>query len=132
METFDYAARNADELSSRLSARRHELAAAVDADEQSHAAAAVAAFDAYVSLLEMAAPIELASTPDCRQTMMLKLELADGRWDVAEGELDTPPRVGDTLLLADGRVSRVREIQTVLSGRSRKPPREVVVCTLVA
>ena len=132
MEAFDYAAQNAGELSRRLVARRQELAAGTDGHETAQAAAAVAAFDAYVSLLEMAAPIDLARTPDRRRTMMLKLEHADGRWDVAEGELDEPPRIGDALLLADGRLSRVREIQTVLSGRSRKPPREVVVCTLVA
>ena len=132
MEAFDYAAQNADELSRRLAARRHELAAGPDVHETSHATAAVAAFDAYVSLLELAAPIELTSLPACPRTMMLKLEFADGRWDVAEGELEELPQVGDTLLLADGRMSRVREIQTVLSGRSRKPPRDVVVCTLVA
>lgn len=132
MEGFEHAAQNADELSRRLAARRHELAAGSDAREVSHAAAAVAAFDSYVSLLEMAAPIELASVRASPRTMMLKLEFSDGRWDVAEGELDELPRVGDTLLLADGRMSRVREIQTVLSGRSCKPPRDVVVCTLVA
>lgn len=131
MEAEDRTARNADELHRRLAARRRELMAAPNETDNSRAEA-VAQFDVYVNLLQLTPPIALGNVPASRSRMMLKLEFDDGRWDVTEGELDEMPSVGDNLRLADGRMSRVRKIQTVSSGRSRKPPRKIVVCTLFA
>jgi hypothetical protein len=132
MDSDDHTARNADELSRRLGARRRALAAATSDDHRARAAA-VAQFDAYVNLLRQTPTTAVGHAPaPSKSTMLLKLEFEDGRWDVAERELEEVPRVGDNVCLSDGRMSRVRAIQTVLSGRSNKPPRKIVVCTLFA
>lgn len=115
VEAYDRTARNADELDRLVAA--HSAGSKPESLSQ---------MSSYIALLRDAAP----KTPS-RQRLMLKLEFDDGRWDVAESELDELPAVGDDVRLADGRMSRVRAIQTVLAGRTRKPPRLVVVCTLL-
>ena len=57
----------------------------------------------------------------------LKLEFADGRWDVAESELASTPQTGDVLNLASGRWC-VRGTQVVHPSASSKPAREFLVC----
>jgi hypothetical protein len=59
-----------------------------------------------------------------------KLELQDGRWDIAEKNLTAAPRVGDVLSLA-GRQWRVRASQLVRPRPSGRPAREVFVCAPV-
>lgn len=124
VEAYDRTARNADELD--------RLIAAVPADVAGAKPETVAQLESYIALLREAAPPPLAAVPPPRQRLMLKVEFGDGRWDVTERELEELPAVGDSVRLADGRMSRVREIQTVLSGRTRKPPRPIVVCTVFA
>ena len=124
VEAYDRTARNADELD--------RLVAAMPTDIGGAKPETLAQMESYIALLREAVPRPLAAVPSPRQRLMLKVEFDDGRWDVTEGELDEMPTVGDSVRLGDGRMSRVREIQTVFSGRTRKPPRPIVVCTLVA
>jgi hypothetical protein len=57
----------------------------------------------------------------------LKLELADGRWDVAEGSFTAKPQLGDLLTLPDGEWC-VRGSQFVYPSVAGKPAREFIVC----
>ena len=66
-----------------------------------------------------------ASGSSARYTF--KLELADGRWDVAEQELPAVPRVGDVVRLADGEW-KVHGTQVVRPRPRQKPPCEFFVC----
>lgn len=118
-------ARNADELNRRLA--RQDGTAAGDLPSRE----AVDHLDAYAALLRRA-PSNAQSVPASVHRMMVQLELGDGRWDVTEGEVRHVPSIGDTVRLADGRLSRLREIKTVLSGRSRKPARMIAVCIITA
>jgi hypothetical protein len=63
-----------------------------DEAERSRLAGALASIACHVDLLG-----------SLRTTYALKLELADGRWDVAESELASTPQPGDVLNLASGR-----------------------------
>jgi hypothetical protein len=125
-ERVERTARNADELHRRLVRQ-----SGTDARDDMPSVEAVEHFDAYVSLLRRA-PSSGRSVPASSSLMMVQLELGDGRWDVTEGDVRDVPSVGDTVRLADGRLSRLREIKTVLSGRSRKPPRKIAVCVVTA
>ncbi len=58
----------------------------------------------------------------------LQLEYVDGRWDVAETRLPTPPCQGDVIRLAGDESWQVcgsREVQVRPAG---KPPRQFFVC----
>jgi len=126
----DRAARNAVELNRRL-AGHGDLTARDEADNPSPEA--VAHLDAYVSLLREAPSIAPPhSVPASVRRVMVKLEFDDGSWDITEGDVEERPSVGDSVRLADGRISRFREVTTVFSGRSRKPPRTIAVCTIHA
>jgi hypothetical protein len=57
----------------------------------------------------------------------LKLEFADGRWDVAESKLASKPQLGDVLRLANGDWC-VRGRQLVHPSIPGKPGREFLVC----
>ena len=57
----------------------------------------------------------------------LKLEFADGRWDVAESKLASKPQPGDVLSLASGNWC-VRGTQLVHPSIPGKPGREFLVC----
>ncbi|HEX4929555.1 MAG TPA: hypothetical protein VFV62_02520 [Gaiellaceae bacterium] len=129
MEADDRAARNAAELNRRLAGHEH-MTARDEADTPSREA--VAHLDAYVSLLRQAPSIAADTVPASVRRVMVKLEFDDGSWDITEGDVEDRPSVGDRVRLADGRISKFREFKTVLSGRSRKPPRKIVVCTLQA
>jgi hypothetical protein len=124
VEANDRAGRNADHLDQYLAATARD-----DAVDSSRAEA-VAHLDAYVNLLRETLSSALEGVPAPPRRMMLKLEFDDGRWDITEDEVTRMPSVGDSLRLADGRLTRVREIQRVLSGRSCKPPRTILVCTI--
>jgi hypothetical protein len=57
----------------------------------------------------------------------LKLELADGRWDVTESCFPVKPRIGDRVSLASGNW-RVRGSQFIRPSVAGKPEREFIVC----
>jgi hypothetical protein len=57
----------------------------------------------------------------------LKLELEDGRWDVAESSFPSKPRIGDRVSLASGSW-RVRGSQFIRPSVAGKPAREFIVC----
>lgn len=66
------------------------------------------------------------------QNYMFMLEFPDGRWDVAERQLETVPRAGDEISFDDGKVWRVRETRLVTPAPARKPPRRMFVCAAAA
>jgi hypothetical protein len=88
--------------------------------------AALAHLTSYVTLLRT----NVTGSPRVR--CLFKLELADGRWDVAEHELSATPTVGDEVRLDAKGTWRVDS--TALVGRARGPkdPHRVFVCTLAA
>lgn len=63
---------------------------------------------------------------------MLKLELADGRWDLAEHELPGTPSVGDEIVLDDRSTWRVSATELVLRSRGPQAPHRLFVCSLAA
>ena len=111
---------NADVLSRALARSREAPCADRDMSEGSHAQA-IQHVAAYVNLLR-----EATETLVCYP---LKLELADGRWDVAESSLPAKPRIGDWLALPDGnwRVCGSQRIRPSVPDE-RKPEREYIVC----
>ena len=113
---------NVDVLSRAL-ARSLDAAPCADRDMSggSQHAQAIQHVAAYVNLLR-----EATETLVCYP---LKLELADGRWDVAESSLPAKPRLGDWLALPDGnwRVCGSQRIHPSVPDE-RKPEREYIVC----
>jgi hypothetical protein len=110
---------NADLLSRALARSRDALRADSDASESARHAQALEHLADYVNLLR-----EATETIACYP---LKLELADGRWDVAESSLSAKPRIGDRLTLPSGNW-RVRGSQHVRPSIASKPEREYIVC----
>jgi hypothetical protein len=110
---------NADLLSRALARSRDALLADSDVSGRSRHAEAIDHLADYVNLLREATET-MARYP-------LKLELADGRWDVAESSLAARPRIGDWLSLPNGNW-RVRGSQYVRPGVAGKPEREYIVC----
>jgi hypothetical protein len=108
---------NADLLSRALDrSRRAALAAPAGRDATRHIEAIDHLAD-YVTLLRETTSFSFP----------LKLELADGRWDVAEGSFPAKPRVGDLLTLPNGEWF-VRGSQLVHPSVDGKPAREFIVC----
>ena len=107
---------NVETLARALARSSARLALMPDEAERSRLAGALASIACYVDLLG-----------SLRTTYALKLELADGRWDVAESELASTPHAGDVLNLASGRWC-VRGTQVVHPSGSSKPAREFLVC----
>jgi hypothetical protein len=62
------------------------------------------------------------------QFFSFKLELADGRWNIDEKELDVPPQIGDIVSFDDGCSWRVRASEFVRARPTQKPVRELFVC----
>lgn len=110
---------NADQLERSLSQQRASLSEIADDEQRSRRTEAINSVGNYVGLLRAA-----ESLPE---NFSFKLELNDGRWDVAEMHLTTAPRVGDVLSLA-GQRWRVRASQLVRPRPSGRPAREVFVC----
>jgi hypothetical protein len=87
---------------------------------------ALAHLASYVTLLRT----NVASNAFVR--CLFKLELADGRWDVAEHELPATPAVGDEVLLDAKGTWRVDSTELVVRARGPKEPHRLFVCTLAA
>ena len=93
---------------------------------------------AYASLLR--APLPAAAIAEgspaaqrhAPHRYMFMLEFPDGRWDVAERQLEMIPRAGDEVSFDDGKLWRVRETRLVTPAPARKPPRRMFVCATAA
>ncbi len=128
---------NADQLDRLLASQRRTLdniaGGAQDVNRE-----AVGHLMAYATLLRAllpAATIAEGSPAAPRlapQSYMFMLEFPDGRWDVAERQLETTPRAGDEISFDDGKVWRVRETRLVTPAPARKPPRRMFVCAAAA
>lgn len=112
---------NADRLAHVLDRSRRTLAEMPDETERSRHAQAIEQLGHYIDLLRDA-------TSEVGARYSLKLELADGRWDVAETDLSARPRIGDLIDLDDGGRWSVRRSQLVRPRPAGKPPREFFVC----
>ena len=110
---------NADQLSRALARSREALLADPDLSGRLRHAEAIEHLADYVNLLREASGT-MARYP-------LKLEFADGRWDVAESSLPARPRLGDWLSLPSGSWY-VRGSQYVRPSVAGKPEREYLVC----
>ncbi len=133
----DITPHNADQLERVLASQRRTLES-VAGDEQDVSREAVGHLMAYTSLLRALLPAATIAegSPDAQQhaphRYMFMLELPDGRWDVAERQLETVPRAGDEVSFDDGRLWRVRETRLVTPAPARKPPRRMFVCAAAA
>jgi hypothetical protein len=109
---------NADTLSRAVARSRAALAQVPDEADRARHAAALDSLAHYIGLLGGG-----------RDTYTLKLELADGRWDVTERELAGRPQVGEVLKLESGDwcVRRTQLVHPSTPGRA-KPAREFLVC----
>lgn len=113
---------NADQLEQAL-ARQHALMGEMANDEQrSRRADAMVRIGNYVGMLREAEP-----QADCTGSFSFKLELRDGRWDIEEKSMRTPPRVGDVVSFHGNRW-RVFASQLVRPRPAGRPAREVFVC----
>jgi hypothetical protein len=133
----DITPHNADQLERVLASQRRALES-VASDEQDVNREAVGHLLAYASLLR--APIPAAASAEgspaaerhALHRYMFMLEFPDGRWDVAERQLETIPRAGDEVTFDDGKLWRVRETRLVRPAPPRKPPRRMFVCATAA
>jgi hypothetical protein len=129
----DITPHNADQLDRVLASQRRALEN-VASDEQDVNSEAVGHLMAYASLLRavIPAPAIAEPSPDAERhgphRYMFMLEFPDGRWDVAERQLETIPRAGDEVSFDDGKLWRVRETRLVRPAPARKPPRQMFVC----
>jgi hypothetical protein len=108
-----------NQLDKMLAANRGQLAAMSD-DERMRHEAALDHLDSYLALLRDATAANAGR-------FYLKLEYADGRWDIAEEELPAKPQRGDVVFSASNHW-RVRGTQTVPVRPPGKPPREFFIC----
>lgn len=133
----DITPQTADQLERVLASQRRALES-VAGDEQDVNREAVGHLMAYASLLRAPLPAAAVAEPslDAQRhgphRYMFMLELPDGRWDVAERQLETVPRAGDEVSFDDGKLWRVRETRLVTPAPSRKPPRRLFVCAAAA
>lgn len=133
----DITPRNADQLERVLASQRRALAS-VAGDEQDVNSEAVGHLLAYASLLRALTPAAAIAegSPAAQRhpphRYMFMLELPDGRWDVAERQLETVPRAGDEVSFDDGKLWRIRETRLVTPAPSRKPARQLFVCAAAA
>ena len=129
--------RVADQLDRVLASQRRTLES-VAGNEQGVNREAVGHLMAYASLLRAlppAATIAEGSPAAPRlapHRYMFILEFPDGRWDVAERQLETVPRAGDEVSFDDGTLWRVRETRLITPAPARKPPRRMFVCATAA
>lgn len=102
---------------------RRVIAAYSDPDGKAQSTGAMLNVLHYVALLREAS--------GAAARYAFKLELDDGRWDVAEQELESVPRVGDVVRF-DDRPWKVLGTQIVRPRPASKPPCEIFVCAPVA
>ena len=112
---------NAERLARALDFSRREAGRVKDEQERSRHTEAIAQFSRYIDLLREA-------TLPSDALYSFKLEFGDGRWNLAEKELEASPHVGDSVEFESGRRWRVRGSQVVQSGPARNRPREFFVC----
>lgn len=133
----DITRQNADQLERVLASQRRALGS-VASDEQAVNSEAVGHLLAYASLLRapMPAAAIVEPSPDAQRhapdRFMFMLEFPDGRWDVAERQLEMIPCAGDEVNFDDGKLWRVRETRLVNPVPAKKPPRQMFVCATVA
>ena len=129
----DITPHNADQLERALASHRRTLES-VTSDEQGVNREAVGHLLAYASLLRglMPAAASADGSPAAPHRYLFMLEFPDGRWDVAERQLETAPRAGDEVSFDDGKLWRVRETRMVTPAPARKPPRRMFVCAAAA
>jgi hypothetical protein len=126
----------ADEIAAELERRLAAVRASAqvlwgaDADRAMHVAAIehLAEYAAMLrALVERPAAAAEASEPTLAR-YLLKLELADGRWDLVERNLPERPRPGTLLDLCSCGAWQVRDSAFVFAATPRKPPYEYFVC----
>jgi hypothetical protein len=119
----DLAARNAQRLEALLELQAEQLAL-LSGEERDRRLAARGAAAQYANLLRETAPRGI------EERYAFKLEFPDGRWDVQEQLLGSPPRVGDLVWFgADAwQVSGYRQVPARRSGRQH----EFLACTPAA
>ncbi len=133
----DNTPRNADQLDGMLASQRRAIESTASG-EQSVSTEAVGHLEAYASLLRgvIQAPASAEPSPAAERAelhrYMFVLEFPDGRWDVAEQQLEMIPCTGDEVSFDDGRLWRVRETRLVRPTPSRKPTRQMFVCATAA
>jgi hypothetical protein len=110
---------NADFLSRALARSRRALRLDPDDNDRSRHAQAIDHLTDYVKLLR--------TSGESTARYPLKLEFADGRWDVAESSFPMKPRIGDRLSLPSGNWC-VRGSQYIRPCVAGKPELEFIVC----
>jgi hypothetical protein len=121
----------AAELEQRLALLRASAEAGIagEEDRQQHLAA-IAHLADYAALLRTTAAADHAATDADRY--LLKLELADGRWDLIERPLPARPHPGLVLDLAACGAWQVKGAQFVRALPMTKPAYEFFVCAPAA
>jgi hypothetical protein len=114
--------RNADQLEQSLVRQQAMLGQMPDDEQRSRRADAMVRIGNYVGMLREAEP-PMTFTG----SFSFKLELHDGRWDVEEKNMPTPPQVGDVVSFHGSRW-RVLASQFVKPRPAGRPAREVFVC----
>ena len=122
----------AAELERRLAAVRAsaQVLPGADADRAMHVSAIehLAEYAAMLrGLVERPSAAPEASEPASAR-YLLKLELADGRWDLVESNLPERPGPGTLLNLSACGAWQVRGSAFVFAATPRKPPYEYFVC----
>jgi hypothetical protein len=119
----DAAARNAQRVEALLDVPARELQT-LEGEARDRRAAALGAAAAYAHLLRETAPHGI------QERYAFKLEFPDGRWDVQEQLLPTPPRVGDLVWFGPDawQVSGYRQVPARRSGKQH----EFLACTPIA
>ena len=110
---------NAEFLSRAVAHSRRALRLDPDEGDRVRHAQAIEHLTDYVNLLRTAG--------DGTASYPIKLEFADGRWDVTESSFPAKPRIGDRLSLPSGNW-RVRGSQYIRPWVVGKPEREFIVC----
>ncbi|HEY3542941.1 MAG TPA: hypothetical protein VGK79_10390 [Gaiellaceae bacterium] len=116
---------NAEALDRLVERSRDALPALPEEEERPRRNDAIAGFARYAELLREAA----ASARPARYSF--KLEFPDGRWDLAEQELNTEPRVGD-LVWFEGKPWQIFGHKHVPRRPSATRPHEFLACAPAA
>lgn len=116
---------NADRLESFVAAGRGALRGLTEDDDRARRNAAIDGFARYAQLLREAA----AAARPARYAF--KLEFPDGRWDLAEQELATEPRVGD-LVWFEGSPWQILGHREVPARPSKAPAHSFLACAPAA
>jgi hypothetical protein len=116
---------NAERLERMVESSRDGAVRLDDAADRARRDAAIGGFERYAELLREAA----AASHPARYSF--KLEFPDGRWDLAEQELVTEPRVGD-LVWFDGEPWQIRCHRLVPRRPDPAHPHDFLACSPAA